>query len=183
MLIIKTFITGLVLVLFFNSSFAANTFTQTQTMTTTQTFTTTTSSTVTTTIAGPKSAHGTFIFDPKTRLWSAYAPDGSLVRSGYGSGGSNYCRDLHRRCHTPVGHFYVYDKGDAGCKSSKFPIDHPGAPMPWCMYFHGGFAIHGSYEVRSYNASHGCIRITPMDADWLSHHLIQIGTLVIVEPY
>ena len=91
--------------------------------------------------------------------------------------------NLHRRCHTPVGIFHVYGKGNAHCKSSKFPIDRPGAPMPWCMYFYHGFAVHGSYEVRNYNASHGCIRIQPADAYWLSHNLIQIGSVIIVKPY
>lgn len=132
---------------------------------------------------GPITGHGAFIFNPRTLVWEAYAPNGTLVMTGHGSGGSNYCRDIHRRCHTPVGHFFVYSKGDASCKSSKFPVDRPGAPMPWCMYFHSGFAIHGSYEVRDFNASHGCIRISPRDANWLSHNLITIGTLVIVKPY
>lgn len=132
---------------------------------------------------GPVHPHGTFIFNPRTLIWTAYAPDGTLVRSGYGSGGSNYCKDLHRRCHTPVGTFYVHAKGNSNCKSSKFPIGNPGAPMPWCMFFRGGFAIHGSYEVRNYNASHGCVRISPIDAHWLSNNLIEIGTLVIIKPY
>lgn len=40
--------------------------------------------------------------------------------------------------------------------------------MPWCMYFHGGFALHGSYEVPGFNASHGCIRMFVPDAEWLN---------------
>lgn len=132
---------------------------------------------------GPVHRHGTFIFNPRTLIWTAYAPDGTLVRSGYGSGGANYCKDIKRRCHTPVGTFYVHAKGSANCKSSKYPLDNPGAPMPWCMFFRGGYAIHGSNDVRSYNASHGCIRVTPIDAQWLHRNLIEIGTLVIIKPY
>lgn len=132
---------------------------------------------------GPVHPHGTFIYDPKTLIWHAYDENGTLVRTGHGSGGRDYCKDVHRKCHTPVGQFFVYSKGDGKCKSSKFPVNKPGSPMPWCMFFHGGFAIHGSYEVRNYNASHGCIRITPTDAHWLSHNLIEVGTLVIVKPY
>jgi hypothetical protein len=132
---------------------------------------------------GPTHAKGTFIFDPKQLSWAVYSPQGKLVKTGPASGGSNYCGDLHRRCHTPVGSFTVYAKGTAACKSSKFPLEHPGAPMPYCMYFRGGYAIHGSYEVRPYNASHGCIRLYPQDAHWLSQNAIHPGTKVVVRPY
>lgn len=37
---------------------------------------------------------------------------------------------------------------------------------PW--YFKGGFAVHGSSSVPGYPASHGCVRVTTWDADWLS---------------
>lgn len=40
------------------------------------------------------------------------------------------------------------------------------SPMPHSIFFHGGYAIHGSYD--TYNlgnpASHGCIRLHPADA-------------------
>lgn len=184
MISIKKLFTGMSLLVFVVSSYATTTITST----TTSKVVTTVTSTSTTTISsssqtGPQNPYGTFIFNPRTLIWYAYAPDGTLVRTGKGSGGSNYCKDLHRRCHTPVGVFRVYGKGNANCKSTKFPIGHPGAPMPWCMYFHNGFAVHGSHEVRNYNASHGCIRIYPADAYWLSHNLMTIGTVVIVKPY
>lgn len=126
---------------------------------------------------------GTFIFDPKALRWYAYDASGKLVRSGRASGGKKYCPDIRRRCTTPVGKFVVYRKGGPGCKSSKYPIHKPGAPMPYCMFFRGGFAIHGSNDVPNYNASHGCIRVTKADAYWLSHSFIQNGTVVIVKPY
>ncbi len=37
---------------------------------------------------------------------------------------------------------------------------------PW--YFRGGYAIHGSPDVPAHPASHGCVRITNADADYLS---------------
>ena len=40
---------------------------------------------------------------------------------------------------------------------------------PW--YFKGGFAVHGSTSVPAFPASHGCIRVTIEDADWLSDRL------------
>ncbi len=40
------------------------------------------------------------------------------------------------------------------------------APMPYSIFFHGGYAIHGSYDIHDlgYPASHGCIRLHPDDA-------------------
>lgn len=40
------------------------------------------------------------------------------------------------------------------------------APMPHAIFFHGGFAIHGSYDIARLGgpASHGCIRLHPADA-------------------
>jgi lipoprotein-anchoring transpeptidase ErfK/SrfK len=55
--------------------------------------------------------------------------------------------------------------------------------MPWAMFFHGGFAIHGSNEVPNYNASHGCIRLYPADARWLNQNVLNYGSTVIVYPY
>jgi|SRR5579872_2662457 len=40
------------------------------------------------------------------------------------------------------------------------------APMPHAIFFYGGFAIHGSYDIARLGgpASHGCIRLHPRDA-------------------
>ncbi len=40
------------------------------------------------------------------------------------------------------------------------------SPMPHAIFFHGGFAIHGSYEISRLGgpASHGCVRLHPHDA-------------------
>lgn len=40
------------------------------------------------------------------------------------------------------------------------------SPMPHSIFFHGGYAIHGSYEVLRLGrpASHGCIRLAPANA-------------------
>jgi lipoprotein-anchoring transpeptidase ErfK/SrfK len=40
------------------------------------------------------------------------------------------------------------------------------SPMPHSIFFHGGFAIHGSYEISRLGgpASHGCVRLHPGDA-------------------
>jgi hypothetical protein len=114
--------------------------------------------------------------------YGAYNSSGSLVRWGPASSAIGYCPDLHHSCHTPTGNFAIYSKEGFGCKSTRFPIGRGGAPMPYCMFFHGGFALHGSYEVPGYNASHGCVRLMVEDARWLNEDFTDIGTPVIVRP-
>jgi lipoprotein-anchoring transpeptidase ErfK/SrfK len=125
----------------------------------------------------------TFIFNPNTLSWKAIDSNGKVVRSGRGSGGRKYCPDIGRGCKTPSGVYTVWSKGGPGCVSSRYPVGRGGAPMPYCMYFSKNYAIHGSYEVPHYNASHGCIRLIPSDARWLSNNFIRIGTKVVVRPY
>jgi lipoprotein-anchoring transpeptidase ErfK/SrfK len=38
--------------------------------------------------------------------------------------------------------------------------------MPHAIFFHGGIAIHGSYEIAQLGgpASHGCVRLHPANA-------------------
>ena len=131
----------------------------------------------------PATGRTVFIFDPSHKMWAAYSPDGQLVKQGAASGGRGYCPDVGRPCRTPVGKYAVYRKGSPSCKSSKYPLGKGGAPMPYCMHFKGGYAIHGSPHVPNYNASHGCIRVPPSDAAWLSHNFVKPGTQVIVKPY
>ena len=40
------------------------------------------------------------------------------------------------------------------------------SPMPWSVFFHGGYAIHGTNALKSlgHPASHGCIRLHPENA-------------------
>jgi lipoprotein-anchoring transpeptidase ErfK/SrfK len=123
------------------------------------------------------------IVDPNEHAWGAYGPDGALVAQGPASTGKGYCPDLGGPCKTPSGTFAVYRKGGADCKSSIFPIPNGGAPMPYCMFFNGGYALHGSGDVPNYNASHGCVRMHPSDAAWLSDNFVTIGTKVQILPY
>lgn len=123
-----------------------------------------------------------FIFNPRTLRWYAYDGDGNLVKSGYGSGGRDYCDDIQEPCRTPEGIFYVDGLGDADCLSDEIP-GKGRAPMPYCMHVTGDFSIHGYSNVPNYNASHGCIRVTPSEAKWLEDNVIDYGTKVIVLPY
>ncbi len=132
------------------------------------------------------------IVDPHKEAYAAYDANGDLVRWGPVSTGSNYCRDLGKRCHTPVGSFRIFDKEGEGCVSTRFPLPYGGAPMPYCMHFFRGFALHGEPNgegLPGYNASHGCVRMFIDDAEWLNHEFIDLpgnhhgGTRVIVKPY
>jgi hypothetical protein len=51
------------------------------------------------------------------------------------------------------------------------------APMPHAIFFHHGFAIHGSYDIARLGgpASHGCIRLHPQDAALLYGMVEQEG--------
>jgi lipoprotein-anchoring transpeptidase ErfK/SrfK len=126
-----------------------------------------------------------FIFNPNYGAWALYDENGLLVNTGRASGGKDYCPDIHRNCKTIIGTYHVISKGGSDCISTKFPLEtHGGAPMPYCMYFHpAGYAIHGSYDVPDYNASHGCIRVTPEAAEWLSDNYLRVGSTVIILPY
>jgi lipoprotein-anchoring transpeptidase ErfK/SrfK len=47
-----------------------------------------------------------------------------------------------------------------------FSREYYNSPMPYSIFFHRGYAIHGSYEINRLGgpASHGCIRLHPQNA-------------------
>lgn len=124
-----------------------------------------------------------FVFSPRHRAWAAYDGAGNRVGYGKANGGASYCADVGRSCLTPRGVFRVRSKGTAACKSSKFPRPRGGAPMPYCMFFHGGYAIHGSPSISNNNSSHGCIRVRTSAARWLHQNFMSHGTKVVVLSY
>lgn len=126
-----------------------------------------------------------FVFSPVKLAWGAYSADGELVGYGRASGGADFNHELKRQSHTPTGLFHVRSKGEYNCRSSKYPLPHGGALMPYCMFFLKNYAIHGAppQSVPNYNASHGCIRLTNSAAKWLRYNFINIGTRVKVLPY
>lgn len=73
--------------------------------------------------------------------------------------------------YTPRGRFVVYEKG-VGWEDNL-----PG--MYYANYISGGIAIHGSYDVPTQPASHGCIRIPVFAAREVSRRL-KLGTIVLV---
>lgn len=131
------------------------------------------------------------IVDPKRHSWGAYTPSGELLRTGMATAGNTWCRDIGRPCKTSIGSFRIYSLGSRGCKSSKFPRPRGGAPMPYCMFFNGGMALHGSNQVVAANVSHGCVRLETPDAEWIRYNFAERpsksnnyrGTKVIIKPY
>jgi lipoprotein-anchoring transpeptidase ErfK/SrfK len=113
--------------------------------------------------------------DLEALTWTAYSDSGEKVRSGKASGGKAFCKDIGRECRTVTGTYTIYNKEGEECKSTRFPVGKGGAPMPYCMFFHGGYALHGSNSVPDYNASHGCVRMAPDDAQWLNENFVQVG--------
>jgi lipoprotein-anchoring transpeptidase ErfK/SrfK len=49
---------------------------------------------------------------------------------------------------------------------SWFSRRYYNSPMPHAIFFHGGYAIHGTYEISRLGgpASHGCVRLDPGNA-------------------
>lgn len=74
--------------------------------------------------------------------------------------------------YTPVGSFAV---------GRKIAGDHvaPLGTLHDPMFFYQGWAVHGAANVPAYPASHGCVRISDADADWLFPQ-IPVGTAVVV---
>lgn len=141
----------------------------------------------------PAPGEKVILVDPRTHAWGAYTADGSLVNSGLATCGGDYCPDLGRPCRTKVGSFRVFSAGNSDCISHKFPLPHGGAPMPYCMFFNGGQALHGDSEreVVYGNISHGCVRMHTADAEWLRFNFVEApnksnkykGTKVVVTSY
>lgn len=133
----------------------------------------------------------TIYVSQKKLAWAAYETDGELLWWGPVSSGLGKCRGVYGGCSTPTGSFRVIRKQDIDCISTVFPRraygESGGALMPYCMHFFMGFALHGSYEVPGYRASHGCVRMFIEDARWLNEEFIDVpgggmkGTRVIVD--
>lgn len=78
-----------------------------------------------------------------------YVWDVSTARKGY---------------RTPVGEFKPYL-----IKPMHYSSKYNNSPMPHSIFFLGGYAIHGTSDLKRLGrpASHGCIRLHPQNARWL----------------
>lgn len=140
----------------------------------------------------PPVAEKILVIDLARMQWQAFDEHHQLLKEGRAVGGRAWCPDTKAPCRTPVGLFRVQRTGGAGCVSHTFPMPHGGAPMPYCMFFRGGYAIHGwRSTLPQRHASHGCVRVTVEDARWLNQHFLDrpnpqsghAGTKIQILPY
>lgn len=130
------------------------------------------------------------IVDQEKLAWAAYDAQGNLVSWGPISSGRDKCSDSNKSCRTLTGIFRVFSKENVRCTSDVFPIGKGGAKMPYCMFFHKGFALHGADDLPGVRASHGCVRMFVQDAKWLNEEFVTLsserngfkGTKVTVRP-
>jgi hypothetical protein len=78
---------------------------------------------------------------------------------------------------------YVTPQGTYGVQSLQtmhYSKKYHNSPMPHSIFFHGGFAIHGTYDLANLGrpASHGCVRISPANAATLYALVRQEGATI-----
>lgn len=112
----------------------------------------------------------------KELAWGAYDATGELIWWGPVSTGRDLCPDIKgKSCATPSGSWHTFNKDADQCSSTVFPIEtNGGAPMPYCMWFFKGYALHGSPIVPGYRDSHGCVRLFVEDAKWLNEEFVDL---------
>jgi hypothetical protein len=98
-----------------------------------------------------------------TRLVTLHVSSGNGAPYPSATGGTAYGN-------TPVGEFRV-ERTIVGVLESRLGTLYDP------LYFYGGYAIHGSGSVPAVPASHGCVRVTMADAQWLIAN-VPIGTPV-----
>ncbi|WP_019633263.1 L,D-transpeptidase family protein [Actinomadura atramentaria] len=112
--------------------------------------------------------------DLKRRVLVVYKRKRIALISHISSGsGRRFCKA--GRCgvaHTPTGNFRVVRRLNGWHKSYLGWMYRP-------LYFHGGYAMHGSLSVPNKNVSHGCVRM-PMDVGDRLYALVKNGTAVYV---
>jgi lipoprotein-anchoring transpeptidase ErfK/SrfK len=74
---------------------------------------------------------------------------------------------------TPSGNYQPYM-----LKKLHYSKKYDNAPMPYSIFFHGGYAIHATGEVERLGspASHGCIRLELQNARWLYRIVKEFGS-------
>jgi len=70
---------------------------------------------------------------------------------------------------TPRGSF-----APTGMQRMHYSKKYHNSPMPYSIFFRGGYAIHGTYATGAlgHPASHGCVRLSPEHAAML-YHMVQ----------
>jgi len=73
---------------------------------------------------------------------------------------------------TPVGQYMPVT-----LKEMHYSTLYNNAPMPWSIFFHGNYAIHGTDQVARLGtpASAGCVRLDPVNAEALFGLVLDVG--------
>jgi lipoprotein-anchoring transpeptidase ErfK/SrfK len=76
---------------------------------------------------------------------------------------------------------YTTPKGRYGVErmyKEYYSRTYDDAPMPYAIFFRGGYAIHGTYDTKRLGgvASHGCVRLSPDNARRLYNLVLQHGS-------
>lgn len=128
------------------------------------------------------------VIDLKNYKWTAIE-NNKEVMSGSASGGRRWCKDIKRRCKSPIGLFKVLSKKNRFYRSPLYPVgcdnstSNKCAPMPWAVKFkYSGEAIHGYRGRIAVHTSHGCIHVSYKDAKWINGFL-NIGDVVEIKGY
>lgn len=117
----------------------------------------------------------------KLFAFGAYDQNGKLLYWGPASSGAEVCPSGKGVCATVTGDFKVFRVEGKDCISHEYPLEtHGGDPMPYCMYFHGGAALHASTLPGFIDRSAGCVRLFNSDAKWLYERFVARGTRVVV---
>ena len=123
------------------------------------------------------------LVDLEKYAFAAYNKYGYQIFWGPALGGMKLCPDTNTSCQTPIGTYRVFKKAGVSCRSGAFPVGSGGSPMPYCMFFHQGFSIHGAY-IPGVPNSHGCVQVFPEDAAWLNENFVSAkypyGTKVVI---
>jgi lipoprotein-anchoring transpeptidase ErfK/SrfK len=77
---------------------------------------------------------------------------------------------------TVTGSFHVYERH---VKGNMWGPGYFLPDVPYIMYFHKGYALHGTYWHGNFGTpmSHGCVNLSIPDAEWL-YYWSSLGTLV-----
>ena len=125
------------------------------------------------------------VFDPNENAFAIYFY-GKLLHWGPAIGGRDNCPEDGASCRTPEGEFKVIKREKfhlSNLYPKGCPNTEPCAKMPFYTKFkETGAGFHGSNDLPSFNASHGCIRLFKDDAQFI-YNFMDIGDKVIVLPY
>ncbi len=87
------------------------------------------------------------------------------------SGRAGRSRDQTHEFESPTGSFRIQSRHITTTMDGDTAGDGPYSieDVPWVMYFHGSYALHGAFwhSYFGWRMSHGCINLSPGDARWV----------------